>query len=167
MDAHPKYLATYELQRVILFAAAASSSLIFSVLFLFFLGSLISSHNPSYFTDTISEMMGYAEFFVFAFASYFLVSVLIWRFRKYFSKIVVSWLPIAVIGSFTFSGSFLFRIWISAVINYQKNDPFQNPPSTFRQLILAILITGSLVAVVALLGSGLVSAVVRPTNSTE
>jgi hypothetical protein len=141
-----------------LFGSAGSCGLIFSVLLLLFLGSRFHSHSD-FSTDTISEMMGYAEFFLFAFGSYFSAAVMIWRLRNYFSKFVVSWLPIALFGSIVFSVSFLLMVWVSSVITYQENNPFQSPPPRFGNLILVMLLFGFASFIVTFVSCELVSAI--------
>src|SRR5688572_5832853 len=125
MHGHQDYQSTYDLRRVILLGAVASSSLIFSVLFFLFLGSF-SSH-PGYSTDTISEMVSYAEFFLFAYGSYFATATLVWYFASHLSKAASSWFPIVLFGSILFSASFLIRVWISDLMTYQENNPFRTP----------------------------------------
>jgi hypothetical protein len=159
MDEQQQYAASYDLQKVILFGATGSCSLIFSVFFLLFLGSQISSH-PGLSTDTINEMVGYAEFFLFAFASYFSASIFVWRFSGYFSRSAVSWMPIALLGSIAFSISFLLRVWVSSILTYQENNPFQDPPPTFWIVAIAMLFCGIVCFIVSAIGCGLVSAIV-------
>lgn len=154
----PKYLPSYELRGVILFGATGSCSLIFSVLSLLFLGSQISSH-PSLSTDTISEMMDYAEFFLFVFAAYFSMSVFVWRFQNYFAKFSISWLPIMLFGSVTFSVSFLLRGWLSSISTYQERNPFQSPPPEFLTLTLVMVFWVFICFIVTSIGCGLVSVI--------
>ena len=165
MDGHQNYRATYDLRRVILFGAVASSSLIFSVLFFLFLGSF-SSH-PGYSTDTISEMMGYAEFFLFAYGSYFAAAVLVWYSASHVSKAASSWLPIVVFGSILFSASFLIRVWISDLITYQENNPFRAPPPGFGMVVVSILAVAGISFLVTSIGCGIASAFITAERKVE
>lgn len=159
MTKQPKYRADYELRKIILFGAVGSSSLIFSILFLLFLGSQISTHHSIVATDTISEMMSYAEFFFFAFFSYFLAAILIWRLSDGFSKFVVSWLPISLIGSIVFSVLFPLRVWLSSILTFRESSPFQNPPPNMWQVALLMLICVSICFVVTAVGCAIISAI--------
>ncbi|MBX3267917.1 MAG: hypothetical protein KF831_14555 [Acidobacteria bacterium] len=156
MDGRQNYRSSYELRRVIFFGAVASSSLIVSVLFLYYLGSQVSSH-PGYSTDTISEMMGYAEFFLFSYGSYFAAAVIVWSYSDYFSKKTVSWLPIALFGSILFSTSFLLRVWISDLLSYQENDPFRSAPPGFWMVVVSILIVAGACFLMTFIGCAMAS----------
>lgn len=112
MDDTAPYSESYELGKIVAIGAAAASGLVFSLVILLFLASQISYH-PSSNTDTITEMMGYTEFFVFAVISYFGAAVLSWIFRATLANHIVAWLPISFFGSVVFCFAFLFRVWIS------------------------------------------------------
>lgn len=153
------YRLSYDLRQVMLFGAVASSSLIFSVLFLFFLGSQLSSHHPGYSIDTITEMMGYAEFFLFAYGSYFAAAVLVWRYADCFSKISVSWLPITLFGSIVFSISFLMRVWVSDLMTYQEKNPFRSPPPGFSMVVLTIIVVAVISCLITSVGCSLITTI--------
>jgi len=158
--------SSYELRPVIIYGAAASSSLLLLLLILLFLNSQISDHiGPS--TDTIGEMMGYAEFFIFSFASYFATSVFVWRHANYFSRFGPSWLPIALLGSITFSVSFYLLIWVSSIITFSHTDPFQNPPPSVGQLTLGIFIFAGICFVISSIGCGFATLIHRYRQSPE
>jgi hypothetical protein len=163
MKIGPTYRESYELHRIVLFGAAGSCSLIFSMAFLLFLGSRISSH-PSYSTDTISEMIGYAEFFLFAFSSYFAASIIVWRYTDCFSRLSVSWLPVTLVGSIAFSVSFLLRVWVSSWMTYQEGNPYQAPPPEFWKIVFSLVLVAGVCFIVTSIGCGLVSAI---TNSEK
>ena len=160
------YQASYELRPLILFGSVASGSVIFSVLFVIFLGSQVSSHQGLS-TDTISEMMGYAEFFLFAFGSYLLIALLIlWR-KEYLSRIIASWLPIATFGSFLFSYSFLFRSWASAVLTYKEGDPFQQRPGSFISFLSISLFVAAILSSITVITCYVAAYVSRSTKSNN
>lgn len=153
------YRTSYDLRRVTLFGAAASSSLIFFVMFLFFLDAQISSHHY-YSTDTISEMMSYAEFFLFAYSSYFAAAVLVWRYADYLAKFSVSWLLISLFGSIAFSVASLLRLWISSSITFEERNPFQPPPPEFWKVAFSMVVFSGVCTLITSIGCGLVSAIV-------
>lgn len=153
------YRATYELRRTILFGAVASSSLIFSVLFLLFLSSQISYHH-SLSTDTISEMMGYAQFFLIAYASYFAAAVFVWRHAEYFSRFSVSWFLICLFGSVAFSIVSTLLIWITSI----EENPFQPPSPKVWALAFSVVVGAGICAVITSIGCGLVSAILYQDN---
>lgn len=164
MTEKQNYLDSYEVQQVVLFGAAGSSSVIFSVLFLFFLDSWISPH-PGTSIDTISEMMGYVEFFFLTFASYFSASVLIWRLSSLFATWTISWLPIALLGSLLFSLLFSMRIWIESLFRIQHEIPTQ----VFTPDISAVMI-GVLVLVcfaLSSIGCAIMSAFLKHRKGSE
>lgn len=156
-----KYRATYELRRTILFGAVASGSLIFSVLFLLFLSSHILYHH-SLSTDTISEMMGYAQFFLLAYASYFTAAVLVWRCAEYFSRYSVSWLIISLFGSVAFSFSSMAFLWISSPANPSKENPFEQATLGVLALAYSAIVLSIMCVVITSIGCGLVSAFFYP-----
>jgi hypothetical protein len=159
MNGGGEYSATYELRRVIFFGAVASSSLIFSLAGLLFLNAQISSH-PGFSTDTISEIMGYAEFLFFAYASYFAASLIVlWRAES-LSRFSVSWLIVSVLGSIIFSVSFLLRVSISSLANYRAEDPFETPPPELWAIFLSVIVLSGVCSVVTSIGCGLASAIV-------
>lgn len=143
----PNYLDSYNNQRIVLFASTGSAALISTVLLLLFLGSQISDHPPVS-TDTISEMMGYAEFFLFAFASYFSVALFTSWKKNIFSRLSASWLPIAMFGSIVFSFSFMFRVWVSAKMTYREGNPYQNRPGSFLFLLAFALAVGVVISII-------------------
>jgi len=166
MEGRQNWIESYDLRRIILFGSAGSCSLIFSVLFLLFLDAQTSSH-PGLSTDTISEMMSYAEFFLFAFGSFFAASILVWHYTDFFSRFSVSWLLISIIGSTAFSVSFLFRVWISSVTTYKENDPFQSPPPEFWKVVVSVIVVAGICSLVTSAGSGLISAITRSDNTNS
>lgn len=149
---------------VILFGAVGSAGLIFSVLFLFFLGSQISSHPPMS-TDTISEMMGYAEFFLFSFTSYFVVAISILKLRNVFQRYVPGWVPISLFGSLIFCLSFFTRVWISEVSAYREGDPFRSPAPTYVSVIISALVVASILTLVIGTFSAIASAIYSGLNA--
>lgn len=137
------YIESYELRRIILFGSAGSLGFIFSILFLLFVGSQMTSrHHPPISTDTVGEMMGYVELLAFTFFSYFFVAVIVWKFKNVLSMFVASWLPIAFFGSFLLCVSFLSRVWIRAVLTYSENSPYQSRPESFSSLLLFASLCG-------------------------
>ena len=154
-----EYRATYELRRVIFFGAVASSGLIFSVAGLLFLDSQFSLH-PGFSADTISEMMGYAEFFLFAYASYFAASVVVSWGSESLSRFSVSWLIVSVLGSITFSVAFLLRIWISSLANYRDGNPVESSPPSLWGIVIAMIALSGVCSIVTLISCGLASAIV-------
>jgi len=150
--------SSYELKQVVLLGAAASSSIIFMRLGFLFLSSGVIDHaNLS--TSSISEMMDWAEFIFFLFASYFSASLLVRRYADSFSRLGPSWLPIAVVGSMTFSVSFMLFVWVSSTLTYTGNGPFEGPPLTIWQLPLSIAVFAGLCFVISLFGTTVASAI--------
>ena len=147
------YIDSYDLRKVILFGAAGSSGVIFSFLFLAFLGSRGSSHHQPISTDTIGEMMGYAEFFFFAFVSYFAAAVFVWKMRSLFSNSVISWIPISSIGSMFFSISFFSWVWFLSV-----PSPQGVPPPSFMYVLLFAMVCGVALTVITGVSSAIASA---------
>src|SRR5687768_7190076 len=101
MNEKPPFAECYEPARIVTVGAAATSGLIFSVVFILFLGSQFSYHHPPFTTDTIGQMVGYAEFFVFAVVSYFGVALAVLRWKA-LANYIPSWLPIPLMGSAVF-----------------------------------------------------------------
>jgi hypothetical protein len=153
MKVQKTYRASYQLQRVVLFGAAGSCSIIFALFFLMFLASRISYH-PSARLDTIDEMTGYAEFFFFVFLSYFSASIFVWRLDEFLSSRTVSWLPIAFLGSFLLPFVILLRVWIGVVISEQRLPNLQY----FGAIAMGMLIIGTVCFVLSSVGCALVSA---------
>lgn len=147
MNPRTDFSVQYALRNIIFCGAVASASVIFSVLFLLFLNSYISPH-PPFITDTVSEMMGYAEFFGFTFGSYFVVTVVTWNLRQTLQRFFPSWLPIAVGGSLLFCFSFFTRVWIETMLRYDPSNPFAQPPPTYAVILLSVLITACVLTVV-------------------
>ena len=109
MDASQWFQRSYTIRRVVAFGAAGTSSVILPFVLLLFASSQISLH-PGRDTDTVNEMMGYVEFFLFASASYFGSAMLAWKFREHLQKYLTSWLTISLLGSITFSALLLSRL---------------------------------------------------------
>ena len=109
MDGSQWFQRSYTIRRVVAFGVAGSSSVILPFVLLLFASSQISLH-PGPDTDTVYEMMGYVEFFLFASGSYFGAAILAWKFREHLQKYLASWLAIAVLGSITFSVLLLSRL---------------------------------------------------------
>ena len=151
-------LGSYEVRQVVLFGAAASSSIIFSVLLLLFLSSQFTDHTGVS-TYTIREMLNWAEFFLFVFVSDFSASSFVRRFSEYLSRFGPSWLPIAIVGSVTFAVSFILFVWVSSILTYTGEGPFQDPPPTIWQLAASIVFLAAICSVVSLLGTSLASAI--------
>jgi len=156
-----KNLATYEPRRVIFFGAVASSSLIFSLVFLLFLGSQVSQH-PGTSTNTLGEMMGYIEFFLFAFGSYFAAAVIVLRGADRLSRFGASWPLVAVLGSFIFSVTFVLRIWMSSGANNSARSSDQPSLLGLWAIPVSVLISTALCSLITLTGCGLASAIVVP-----
>ncbi len=155
---------SYEIPRIAMFGAAGSSALIFSVLFLLFLSSQIS-HHPPLSTNTISEMTGYAEFFLFAFASYFVTALAVLNLRKILQRFVTSWIPISLFGSLIFCLAIFTRTWISDVVDYREGNPFRSPPGTYLSMVVFALVTTPILAFVAGIFSAIVSAICSTWDS--
>ncbi len=152
------YRAGYDLERVVLYGAVGSCSVIFSALLVLFMGTRISSH-PGFSTDTIGEMMDYFEFFFLAFLSYFSASVFTWRFREKLAKWTASWLMISFIGSIVFPILFLLRLWIVSVFRYQQFDSDGRSLGPFLATVVGVLLVGSLCFLLSAVCCGLVSAI--------
>lgn len=134
---------SYELRRIILFGASSSSSLIFVFLFLQFI-----SYHQVFNVPVVAEMLMYAEFFLFAYASYFLVSILVWKYTTGLAKYFPSWVPICFLGSALFCVSFFSRVYIADVLYYQEGDPFRSPPGPVSVIILGTAMSIAILTVV-------------------
>lgn len=136
---------SYQLRRIVLLAAAASSTLIF--VFLFF--QSISYHNV-FGLGVVDEMVAYTEFFLFSYTSYFLVAMLVWKYKVVFEKYVAPWLLISFLGSAFFCAAFSARVYIDELITYQEGDPFKSPPQLVEIAASALIATPVLTFIVSI-----------------
>ncbi|HKP68980.1 MAG TPA: hypothetical protein VJV05_06830 [Pyrinomonadaceae bacterium] len=128
----PDYAESYKVRPVILFGGIGSLGIIFFYLFSIY---LTSDHHPLGYANTIDEMMSYTMFFSFAIISFILASFVVRRFRERLTRLVVSWLPVAILGSVIFSFSFNLATWLIAINSYRDGDPFRIPPPTFLGIV--------------------------------
>jgi hypothetical protein len=110
-------------------------------------------------------MMGYAEFFLFAFTSYFVVAILMRKLRDAFQRYVPAWVPISLLGSMIFCLSFFTRVWIPDASAYREGDPFWSPPPTYIRVIVSAIVVAGIITVVVGAFSALASAIYSGRNA--
>lgn len=119
----------------------------------------MSDHLGNY-TDTLGEMMGYIEFFLFAFGSYFAAAVIVLRVADRLSRLGASWPLVALFGSIIFSVGFVLRIWISSVVNDPARSSDQLSLLGLWAVPVSMLFVTAVCSLITLTGCGLASAVV-------
>ena len=98
MKSEPVYFSSYDLSAIIVTGAAASICPIFFVFFLAYI-----SYHPVFNTSTIDEMISYGQIFAISFIAYFGASVVVWKYGNGLSKLVPSFFPVSILGSFLFT----------------------------------------------------------------
>lgn len=136
MSGEEPFGSTYGIEKIVIAGSGAVVGLLLPLVTLLFLSSRLTSHHPPFTSDTIGEMVGYTELFLFIIVAYFGSAIGIWSTRGLWSKFFHSWLPISIVGSFIFSFSFLIRVWLEAIATYQSGMAENTPPGTFWELLV-------------------------------
>ncbi len=136
MSSEEPFRSSYSIEKIVIAGSGAAVGLLLPLVTLLFLSSRLTSHHPPFTADTIGEMVGYAELFLFIIGAYFGSAIGIWSTRRLWSKFFPSWLPISIVGSFIFSFSFFIRVWVEAIATYQPGTGENTPPGTFGALLV-------------------------------
>lgn len=154
MNGQQYFRDTYRLRRVIFYGAVASSSVIFSVVFLLFLYAQMTPH-PGFYNNVLIEMMAYLKFLAFVFTSYFISAIVVWRGSDLFSRYSASWIPVCIFGSTMLSIVLIFSVHFSSIMAFGDRGSFQTPPPDLSATAAAIGLLSVVFAVVTLTGCGL------------
>ncbi|MBX3242997.1 MAG: hypothetical protein KF685_00830 [Acidobacteria bacterium] len=140
-----------DLKQAIAYGSAASFGLISSALAWMYTNSQYQ-HIPQV-TDTVNEMMTYAEIIAFAVISYFAAALMVWKFGKKIMSSIPTWILISLLGAQLFTFSFFFRVWIVSIPAKSHSNIFLDETFSFLEILQSAFICGAILSVPALVCS--------------